>query len=91
VLSLSCVISNLDGQIHVLREEMHELITAAPLVPSEVVWAEVALFSDAGAKMNARLRAAREHYVSAQQWLEHHGRMARAAIWVLEMRLRELG
>jgi hypothetical protein len=41
--------------------------------------------------MNKSLMAARDHYVSAQGWLENHGRMARAAIKGLELRLRELG
>jgi hypothetical protein len=71
---------------------MAEKVQAMIMIPwTSLHFGEAALFADAGGKMNKSLMAARDHYVSAQGWLENHGRMARAAIKGLELRLRELG
>jgi hypothetical protein len=86
------IVANRGGQIGELRDAMAGRVAAAVMMPvTSLHYADAMFFAEAGGKINANLLAARDHYVSVQQWLEHHGRMARAAIKGLELRLRELG
>lgn len=80
------------GQLGELRDAMAQKTTAMAMFPvTSGVYGEALFFAEAGGKMNRSLLAARDHYVSAQQWIEHHRRMAQAAIKGLEVRLLELG
>jgi hypothetical protein len=86
------IVANRGGQIGELRDAMAGRVAAAVMMPvTSLHYADAMFFAEAGGKINANLLAARDHYLSVQQWLEHHGRMARAAIKGLELRLRELG
>jgi hypothetical protein len=80
------------GQIGELRDAMAEKISAAVLMPmTSLELADATFFADAGGQMNASMVAARDHYISAREWIKHHGLMTRAAIKGLEIRMRELG
>ena len=79
------------GQIGQLRDVMAEKTGALVFSITSLPYADVTFFAEAGGKMNRSLLGALDHYTSAQTWVEHHGRMARAAIKTLELRLREIG
>jgi hypothetical protein len=79
------------GQIGQLRDALAGKVTAMVAFPvMSVTMADAYFFAEAGGRINQSLLVAREHYASAQEWVEHHRRMARAAIDGLERRLMEL-
>jgi hypothetical protein len=86
------VIAKIADQIDELQENMNEKIIAATWLPiTSLQLGEAALFADAGGKMNISLAVAKIQYNAAQNALNFHLGMVRAAAKHIEMRLREIG